>query len=376
MPWPTPAQSQAGAASLAQLAAGVAAPEARLGLQFLSGQLTASAQQSPNLSGLEFYLRASQLTWRAAAGDGVAAAYLTELQRSNTQPLPLNANSAMNVVLQPQLVLPIGRMMAEAEKAATVAEGQLESDVTRIEAYNTPIRFVNERATSILRDVTGLDFGTDREAWIGWYVDQLGYAYHPQRGHSSLKATVVEQVPLGYVPRSVPIGIADTLLSYQRVSCFGAGTPVHTLTGLRPIEKIEVGDLVLSQDTTTGALRYEPVLALHHNPPSATLNVAVAGDTIVASTFHRFWHAGRGWVMARDLKPGDMIRTLDGRTTVNGASPGRTIPVFNLDVAGGRTFFVGHSGLLVHDNSVPDLRAEPFDRPAAIAQASEPDTTR
>jgi hypothetical protein len=36
-------------------------------------------------------------------------------------------------------------------------------------------------------------------------------------------------------------------------------------------------------------------------------------------------------------------------------------PVFNLDVAESKTFFVGESGVLAHDNSVPDRRATPFD---------------
>ena len=50
----------------------------------------------------------------------------------------------------------------------------------------------------------------------------------------------------------------------------GAGTPVQTRTGPRPIEALRVGDLVLAQDTTTGALGFRPVLFTHHNPPSKT----------------------------------------------------------------------------------------------------------
>ena len=37
------------------------------------------------------------------------------------------------------------------------------------------------------------------------------------------------------------------------------------------------------------------------------------------------------------------------------------MPVFNLDVAGARTFFVGMKDALVHDNTLPDSHLEPFD---------------
>ena len=37
----------------------------------------------------------------------------------------------------------------------------------------------------------------------------------------------------------------------------------------------------------------------------------MAGESIAATGIHRFWKAGNGWTMARDLKPGDRIRALD-----------------------------------------------------------------
>jgi hypothetical protein len=43
-------------------------------------------------------------------------------------------------------------------------------------------------------------------------------------------------------------------------------------------------------------------------------------------------------------------------------------PVYNLDVAAAHSFFVGVQGALVHDNSLPDMRLEPFDRVPEIAR--------
>src|SRR5205823_559245 len=144
-------------------------------------------------------------------------------------------------------------------------------------------------------------------------------------------------------------------------------TPVQTLIGLQPIESLQAGDLVLSQDTRTGALDYRPIVAVHHNPPSATLAISLEGERIVSSTYHRFWRPGRGWVMARELKPGEMIRTLDGPARVLAMEDGDVQPVYNLDVAGDRDFFVGWHGALVHDNSLPAPLREPFDAAPTLA---------
>ena len=82
---------------------------------------------------------------------------------------------------------------------------------------------------------------------------------------------------------------------------------------------------------------------------------------MVSSEFHRFWKSGHGWVMARDLKEGDLIRTLDGPLAVSRIERGEVVPVYNLDVAEDADFFVGRGGVLVHDNTLPDLRERPFD---------------
>ena len=92
----------------------------------------------------------------------------------------------------------------------------------------------------------------------------------------------------------------------------------------------------------------------------------------VASEFHRFWSPGRGWVMARDLKVGDVLRTLGGVAAVELVDPGEVVPVYNLDVAEAASFFVGRLGSLVHDNTLPDLRATPFDAAAGLAAARGP----
>ena len=50
----------------------------------------------------------------------------------------------------------------------------------------------------------------------------------------------------------------------------------------------------------------------------------------MATGIHRLWKAGQGWVMARDLKAGDRLRTIGGIAEVRSVEPDRVQPVFNL----------------------------------------------
>ena len=128
-----------------------------------------------------------------------------------------------------------------------------------------------------------------------------------------------------------------------------------------------MGDQVLTQNTTTGALTYQPVVAVFHNRPSETLRIDLEGESIVATTIHRFWRPGQGWVMARQLKPGDTVRTLGGLVLVTAVASDQVQPVFNLQVADAQSFFVGTAGTLVHDNSVLEPVTAPFDAAPSLA---------
>ncbi len=251
------------------------------------------------------------------------------------------------------------RNLAIAARATFVAQRQLVNDVDSLEIANDRIDSSNARVLSVLVAITGRDQGKDREASRAWWVDHQGYAYHPLESGGEFRPTYDDEVPLPYVPR------------YQRItgmSCFGAGTPVWTREGRRPIESVRVGDVVLTRDTRTGGLRLAPVLAIFHNPPAATwrirLDAGEAAETIVATGIHRFWSAGRGWVMARNLERGDAIRTLASRGVVSSSRPGAVEPVFNLEVGEDRSFLVGEAGALVHDNSLVGDTPAPFDRMA------------
>ncbi len=272
---------------------------------------------------------------------------------------------SLTTEVQDSITIPIGQMMADAQNSALVAQQQLSRDVQSIEANNQQVAATNERVRNILREFSGHDFGGDRRAWAKWAVDLEGYAAPATSYQQEPPPTVIEQVPIDYEPQAGPPVFAETVAaqvtSRSGPSCFGAGTAVRTLDGLRSIEDIREGDPILTQNTTTGALSYQPVMVVYHNPPNLTFRIQLDQETIVATGIHRFWKAGEGWVMARELKPGDRLRSISGIVQVKAVELDKVQLVYNLQIADGDSFFVGKEGVLAHENSIVSPSEKPFD---------------
>ena len=254
-------------------------------------------------------------------------------------------NPARQVVKSFEIDMRARELMAEANVKAAAAQQQLIADVGAIEQFNSQAGALNERVLPILQETAGVPASdTDPDSINKWWYDKLGYNYEPAQ---QVQATQ------NVFPQIRPPSLT---------TCFAAGTPVRTMDGFQPIEKIRTGDLVLSQDVTTGALEFRPILVVHHNPPNRTLRITLSDDEIlVASIYHRFWRSGKGWAQARELQTGDVLRSLASTVHVVSVEPGSVEPLFNLDVAQNRSFFVGNGNVLVHDNTLPPARHDRFD---------------
>jgi hypothetical protein len=250
----------------------------------------------------------------------------------------------------PGLIFTI-QLSQASQLIASMTQGQIAYDVSLLEQTNAQIDQQNDRALPLLQSLTNQNFGVDPDQWRTWWADQLGVVVDSR--YSEDKPTVTQ-----------------VLIAHS--SCFAAGTLVQTVTGPRRIESIAVGDRVLSQRTSTGGLSFQPVLATHTNGPADTARITVDGETIVATGIHRFWKAAAGWTMARDLKPGDLLRMIGGVVTIQSIEPGARQKVFNLTVAENNDFMVGKAGLLVHDFGFVQPVSEPFDRQTNPAPATQP----
>jgi len=128
----------------------------------------------------------------------------------------------------------------------------------------------------------------------------------------------------------------------------------------KPIESIAVGDWVWAWDDAVGARVKGRVVRLFRSSrgPIVTLTCIrekTIPETIQATSEHPFWVLDRGWIAAGDLRSGDSLPTLTGSTlTVRRTrNRGRCRTVFNFEVEAHHSYFVGRSGVLVHNSSEP-----------------------
>jgi hypothetical protein len=126
---------------------------------------------------------------------------------------------------------------------------------------------------------------------------------------------------------------------------------VWTKTGQRPIESLELGDLVLAQDVNTGELKYAPIIGRTVRPPSPIVKLSVDNEQVRTTRGHLFWIAGTGWRMAKELEKGNKLHGLKGSSEIRVAESDSEAEAYNLVVADVATYFVGEHGFLVHDNT-------------------------
>ena len=94
--------------------------------------------------------------------------------------------------------------------------------------------------------------------------------------------------------------------------CFVAGTLVTTEDGFKPIEEIEVGDKVLSENEMTGEVAVKTVTETYVNETDELVHIGVNGETISATPSHPFYVYKFGWTLAGSLKVGDVLVLSNG----------------------------------------------------------------
>ncbi len=150
---------------------------------------------------------------------------------------------------------------------------------------------------------------------------------------------------------------------FRNRCCFVAGTLVDTEDGLRPIEEIEVGDLVWARDEATGETALKAVTDLIRRHERVIWEVTLTGPDGEIATFettddHPWWIAGQGWKKTEELIAGMAVVTRDGRGMIltSVVETGRIDKTYNLTVAEFETYFVGEQRVLVHNDCARDRR--------------------
>ena len=163
-----------------------------------------------------------------------------------------------------------------------------------------------------------------------------------------------------------------------KIGCFIAGTLVQTKEGLKPIEEIEEGELVLAYNADTGEQDYKPVKRLIRNETDTWYHIFVKGEEIVCTPGHPFYILNADdsrynilyegtktdvkgkWISAKYLKTCDKVLLSDGSCAIIEKIEIEQLeniqPTYNFEVEDFHTYYVSENSVLVHNDCIGRAR--------------------
>ncbi len=167
------------------------------------------------------------------------------------------------------------------------------------------------------------------------------------------------------------LGLFDKVIDWLTFAkfqkwCFVAGTPIMTMAGPVPIERIDEGMMVLSaEESGAGAPCFRPVIGIHRSESPEVWRISYDPDSdastpdavLTASAEHPLWVRELGsFVPACEIQAGQTLRLAeDSRpapvtSVVRQIAPeGRAFKLYNFSVADYHTYFAGDGGVWVHN---------------------------
>ena len=156
--------------------------------------------------------------------------------------------------------------------------------------------------------------------------------------------------------------------------CFVAGTIVTTSEGEKPIEKVQAGDYVWASDPETGEVGLKQVVKTFVNETTHVTKITVNGEEITSTQTHPYYVADKGWVLAKNLRAGDILVMLNGEHVVLEQVQHEILesPVvtYNFEVEDFHTYYVGENEILVHNKCI-DIVALPEVKKASQIKVSD-----
>ena len=161
-------------------------------------------------------------------------------------------------------------------------------------------------------------------------------------------------------PPGAPAGsvVCDASGGCTGTSCFVAGTMVDVPGGQIPIESLQVGDFVVADHEQSGERGARKITRTFRTENREVARLVLEDretkvrETILATPEHPFFVIGLGFTPVSQLRPGESyVARRDGQPSevVELQSlPDRGV-VYNLEVEGAHTYFVGASHAWVHN---------------------------
>ncbi len=184
---------------------------------------------------------------------------------------------------------------------------QLKNNEEMASQLNTTTAAYRQRCARLFSQVSGTTVDCEMDSLHKWWDDVTEYESANSSRKPALRSTdlylgperyrrtiLLQDGPTGYrlwlVLKRAPDNSGETMAFVYRGSCFIKGTPVLTHQGMRPIEEVKIGDLVLSKNTVSGQLSWQPVLQTTHRTPAPTVFLNTGEDRIHCTGSHVFGH--------------------------------------------------------------------------------------
>jgi len=259
-----------------------------------------------------------------------------------------------------------------------IQSGQDQQRAMQMAASNQRIALMNARIATALNNATGQERADQPAQWWQWW-NEVNEVFVPDEKPVNTRHMQNQWTRFGNAVRteawrrqredSALARQADALARsqrwqqgqatqsaarvqiFRRRDCLAAGTMIWTIMGMKAVETLRTGDMVLSQNIETGELAYKVVLKTTTRPTSQLVKIHAGSEVLQASGGHPFWIDGEGWVKARDIRSGMQMHTAGSVRTISKVAAGEEAVSYNLIVDGFHTYFAGKSKLLSHDNT-------------------------
>lgn len=128
-----------------------------------------------------------------------------------------------------------------------------------------------------------------------------------------------------------------------------------------PIENIKVGDAVYSYNIEKDKVELSKVTNTLNRATQGIYEITTGNETINVTAEHPFYVVGKGWIKAKELQAGYVLKSSDSKATVKISSIkelSKAVTVYNIEVDGNHNYFVTSSTILVHNKNITGLKEQ------------------